>query len=300
MSENITISPQRKIGDIDADCTILEQGADTYTPTRHPVEQGAAITDHVYREPATLTMQIGFSNASAQADGSNDYVIEKYKALLALQATRQPLDVITGKRAYKNMIIAGLSVRTDQESEAALLCTCTMTEIIIVTTQVTSVASPDVQADPEQTAATQERGSIQPRPAALSPSPLVDTLTAQQGGSLGDVQEIPLVASPQSFSIQLDNVPYQMTATWRDVASSAVGDATASVGGGWMLDMADQVGMPIISGIPLVTGSNLLAQYAYLGIGQALVVQTSHDVDAVPTYDNLGAEAHVYAVATGG
>lgn len=110
------------------------------------------------------------------------------------------------------------------------------------------------------------------------------------------VNEIPLIPSSQTFGIVLNNVPYKMTVTWRDVAAGALGDLVSVVGGGWVLDIADQAGNPFVSGIPLVTGADLLDQLEYLGIAEQFLVQTSHDVDAVPTYTNLGLASHLYAV----
>jgi hypothetical protein len=37
-----------------------------------------------------------------------------------------------------------------------------------------------------------------------------------------------------------------------------------------------------------------LQQYQYLGFGVALLVATDGDLDAVPTYDNLGQQSHLY------
>jgi hypothetical protein len=134
------------------------------------VQQGAAIGDHMYREPAQLVFEIGFSNASEQAAGSNSYVVQKYEALLKLQATREPLVIVTGKRTYQNMVVLALAVTTDQESEAILACTATCEEIIIVATQTVTVPPADVQADPAKTGPVQARGTVQARPAALSPA----------------------------------------------------------------------------------------------------------------------------------
>lgn len=116
------------------------------------------------------------------------------------------------------------------------------------------------------------------------------------------VKEIPLIPAPQRFGVSLNNVNYQFTVVWRDVASSVLGDLTAMVGGGWVLDVADAAGNPIASGLPLVTGADLLAQLRYLDIGggAALIVQTSHDLDAVPTYTNLGDTSHLYVELAGG
>ena len=66
--------------------------------------------------------------------------------------------------------------------------------------------------------------------------------------------------------------------------------------GGWVLDVYDSGGNPIVTGIPLVTGENLLAQYAYLGFIGGLWVQTTSDPDAVPTFQNLGGDGQLYYV----
>lgn len=95
--------------------------------------------------------------------------------------------------------------------------------------------------------------------------------------------EIPLSGSPETFSIILKETTYQLTT--RYVAADM---------GGWLLDIADADGNPMANGLPLVTGSDLLAQYAYLGIGVALYVATDGDPDAVPTFDNLGTTSHLY------
>lgn len=104
---------------------------------------------------------------------------------------------------------------------------------------------------------------------------------------MAQVLEIQLIAGPQVFTITLDQVAYQLTVLWRDAPA---------VGGGWVLDIADSLGAPIVTGIALVTGADLLAQYEYLGIGGQLFVQTDYDLDAVPTFQNLGQTAHLYYV----
>ena len=292
-----TITVVRSISNLDIDCTIVETGTDNYTATRHPVEQGASITDHVYREPAQLIMEAGFSNSSAQAKGSETYVVDTYNDLLAMQADRSLLTVVTGKRTYKNMIITSLGQRTDQESETTLLCHITMTELIIVTTQVTTVPSSSAQANPQQTGDWQPMGVKQLSDGALSPDPVANALVSPTD----IIKEVPLVASTsQTLGVSINNVVNQMTAAWRDVASGALGDVSGTVGGGWMLDLADQAGNKIASGLPLVTGSDLLGQLGYLGLDTKLIVQTSHDATAVPTFSSLGDTSHLFAALTNG
>jgi hypothetical protein len=99
--------------------------------------------------------------------------------------------------------------------------------------------------------------------------------------------EIPLSGESQDFQITLGGVQYQMTLMWR-----------AAPQGGWVLDIADSAGNEIVSGIPLVTGCDLLGQYAYLNFGGELWVQTDADAAAVPTYDNLGTTSHLYFVTS--
>lgn len=98
--------------------------------------------------------------------------------------------------------------------------------------------------------------------------------------------EIPLTPLPQSLTIDLGSTTYQMTVTYN-------GDSNT-----WTLDIAAVDGTPVLQGIPVITGCDLLEQYGYLNFGGQLLVQTDHDVDAVPTADNLGITSHLYFVPT--
>jgi len=100
------------------------------------------------------------------------------------------------------------------------------------------------------------------------------------------IVEVPLSPQPQTFQIQLGQVTYNLTLAWND----------DTAGQCWVLDIADVNGSAIVSGIPLVTGSDLLSQYAYIGFSGALVVLTDGDATAVPTFKNLGINSHLYFV----
>ncbi|MBJ9732512.1 MULTISPECIES: phage baseplate plug protein [Burkholderia] len=97
--------------------------------------------------------------------------------------------------------------------------------------------------------------------------------------------EIPLTPDPQTFTLTLSGIDYQMTIQYRE-----------AWGAGWILDVADASGNPLVSGIPLVTGTDLLGQYAYLGFGGRLWVQGAADPDEIPTFDDLGVGSKVYWV----
>ncbi len=99
--------------------------------------------------------------------------------------------------------------------------------------------------------------------------------------------EIPLSGSPENFSVSLAGVEYKFNVWFKNVDQ-----------GGWIIDIAMADGTPLINGIPLVTGADLLAQYKYLGIAGELWVATDGNVDATPTYSNLGTASHLYFVSS--
>jgi hypothetical protein len=65
----------------------------------------------------------------------------------------------------------------------------------------------------------------------------------------------------------------------------------------WVMDISDSTGNPFASGIPLVTGVDLLGQLEYLGIPGALIVQSAGgDPLAAPTLANLGQTAFLFYI----
>lgn len=103
----------------------------------------------------------------------------------------------------------------------------------------------------------------------------------------GSTFEVPLTNAPQRITTSLGSTLYQLTVRW-NVAMNA-----------WMLDIADSSGNNIVTAIPLVTGVNLLEQYDYLNFGVLLFAFTDSDLDAPPTFDNLGSTGHLYFYVPG-
>ena len=96
--------------------------------------------------------------------------------------------------------------------------------------------------------------------------------------------EIPLKNNAQAFNITISNVVYGLLVAWNTFDAA------------WYLDIADQNSEPILQGLKLLPGVDLLDPYGYLGFGFGLQVQTDHDTFAAPTFDNLGTTSHLYAV----
>lgn len=97
--------------------------------------------------------------------------------------------------------------------------------------------------------------------------------------------EIPLSPEPQRFTVTLGGVDYRLSVQYRNAG-----------GAGWVLDIADASNQPLVSGLPLVTGVDLLGQYRHLQFGGRLWVQGAENPDDVPTYDDLGIGSHVFWV----
>ncbi|WP_416778201.1 phage baseplate plug family protein [Xenorhabdus budapestensis] len=94
--------------------------------------------------------------------------------------------------------------------------------------------------------------------------------------------EIPLRAENQQFDIQLGGINYRMRLQWRDCA-------------GWVLDVMHPNSEPIVSGIPLVFGVDILEQHRYLGFNGKLVFYCS-DPESETNREELGKNNRLYFI----
>ncbi|TXH35307.1 MAG: hypothetical protein E6Q98_16070 [Rhodospirillaceae bacterium] len=148
----------RKLGPLIAQVTIEESHHDELFITQHPVEAGAEITDHAVRRPAELILELGWSNSSEDAAADQNFVRNVYQALLDVQVSRQLIEIITGKRNYKNMLVASTSTVTNRKTEYTLLARVRCREVILARTQTVRVPSNSVMAKPQVTGTTQNQG----------------------------------------------------------------------------------------------------------------------------------------------
>lgn len=186
-SDLVVIKPRRSIGTFAAQVTLEESHSDQLEISDHPVQQGASITDHAYKRPAELTIKCGWSNSPASASALGgvigaatattdalksmfsgteaSYVAAVYEKLLALQASRVPFDVYTGKRKYVNMLVQGLFVVTSPETEHSLMVTAQLRQVIIVALRGATATQPPAsrQQDPGVTQEQVNTGKKSPR-----------------------------------------------------------------------------------------------------------------------------------------
>lgn len=100
---------------------------------------------------------------------------------------------------------------------------------------------------------------------------------------MADVYEIPLVNTPQRFGITLLGVNYVALNRWN--AQSEI----------WEFSLMDADGTPILSSMPLVTGTDLLMQHRHL-INASLICYTEGDELQPPTLDSLGQSSKVFFI----
>lgn len=99
---------------------------------------------------------------------------------------------------------------------------------------------------------------------------------------------IPFSNTPQDFSISIGDRDYNIIIKYN-----------FALDGCWLIDIYDDLtGVALICSIPLITGADLLEQYAYVGLKAKLIVYTDGDITAIPTIDNLGIDSNVYYQAT--
>lgn len=124
----------RAIGPVSVDAVLTEDHSSTLTITRHPVENGTDIADHSYLEPKKVKMTCGIEGRGSSRTGEGR-TTKTYEALLALQASRKPFDLVTGLRVYKNMLIDNLEVARDKKKANVLLVVASLSEIKVVSNQ---------------------------------------------------------------------------------------------------------------------------------------------------------------------
>lgn len=100
-----------------------------------------------------------------------------------------------------------------------------------------------------------------------------------------EVFKVPLENIPQRFAIELGGVPLLVESRWNAEMPA------------WELTVFDAAtSVPLIASLPLVSGVDLLAQHAHLGLGGQLHVLTDGDQLLPPTLENLGVEADLYFI----
>lgn len=123
----------------------------TYRKTQHPVLTGAAISDHIYAEPARVTLEIGMSDAMSSFTsgvwvGASTKSISAWQILKQLGSAKTLFTLTTRLDTYYNMAIVSAISPDDNKTKHALRASLVLEEIIAgsVSSTVASSAVPQV------------------------------------------------------------------------------------------------------------------------------------------------------------
>ncbi|PHP66553.1 hypothetical protein CSC94_12755 [Zhengella mangrovi] len=113
----------RAIGPIPVSVIETEAHDSTIEITKIPIEDGSSITDHAYRNPNRVTLDV-----------TSDAAVATYGALKALQESREPFVLITGLYVYRNMLIKALSPERNSSFSSVFRGKVVLQEAILVGT----------------------------------------------------------------------------------------------------------------------------------------------------------------------
>ena len=161
------------------DLAIRERHSDRLGITAHPIQTGAAITDHAFIMQPEFTLEFGWSNSSVSGiiqdftgtsltdvmtgELGEGYVKQVYAQIIALQHSRQLCTVVTGKRQYKNVLIESVETYTDADTAYSMIVSmnCKALQLVSVATTSTVGVSQSTQANPASTSPEQSNGTKQ-------------------------------------------------------------------------------------------------------------------------------------------
>lgn len=177
----IAVSPA--IGPVRLDVIVKERHTHELGITSDPIETGAEVNDHAYKKPKRIELEFGAGQAS-----------ETFNALVQLQESRQPFNVVSGLYIYTNMLIETLNADRDMLYSRVCSGRAALQEIIIVST---AYASSD---DAETGEAGQPGGKDSTRAAKPDGSIAGDNTTADRVSGTVNRGDQPVTTVPDGPS----------------------------------------------------------------------------------------------------
>ena len=162
------------IGDltIEFDVTTSETHTGSTTPTDHPVESGATVSDHAIDQPDELELSGMVSNTpvlalasersrSVLGGPSSARANDAYAEIVRTRKAKTLVSVETELKTYSNMLIVGESVTRDKDTRRILDITVRFREFRTATVESTAAPVPVSTVD----SAEPDLGRKQPAPA---------------------------------------------------------------------------------------------------------------------------------------
>jgi hypothetical protein len=172
---------------------VLRQGHERRNEvTKHPVEEGADITDNIRPEPVVVVIE-GIISATplsgAQDEDNPNRHIAAFDRLTKAVKERELIQIATGLAIYPKMAIESFSAPRDPKTGVDLYFTITAREVVFAVTQTTTVPKDALGAKgapPAAVASTQRKaapatnkGPKPTTPVTAAQKPQVDRVRAQ-------------------------------------------------------------------------------------------------------------------------
>lgn len=143
--------------EFDADLTISEQHRRNADVTDHPIEDGSVISDHVITNPERLTLNGFVTDSQLIILGSNQgRTQDAFDALDTLWRRAEPVNVVTTRKIYQNMIITQLQL--PHNAPDSMRFSIDMRSIQIVESNETFIERAQTQDVKDQAQPQQDRG----------------------------------------------------------------------------------------------------------------------------------------------
>jgi hypothetical protein len=152
---------QTSIGGYIFDAYLNIQHENEVTITEHPIETGAAVSDHAYIMPSKLTFQIGMTDCAqdiipGQFSGGSSRAVTAYSLLQEMKANRIPMEVVTRLATYENMLVQSVTAPDDHTTAHALKAAVVMQEIMVAVVKTVKISSRAQVTD------SRNKGTVQP------------------------------------------------------------------------------------------------------------------------------------------
>ncbi len=120
------------------------------TVTKHPIETGSTITDHVFKNNTVIDVNGLITNNSIGNSFEDDYRFNRLQTvhdlLVSLHDSRQVISISSQYKVYSNCIITSLSIPRNAQIGDSLSVSITLEQIQIVTSQFVTVSQALVDA----------------------------------------------------------------------------------------------------------------------------------------------------------
>lgn len=130
---------KKKIGSLEIDAVISENITFNNTVTSSPIESGESISDHIYNEPLSLSMECVISDSDPGRSSIFNVNVQSsiprqdaYETIRQMWLNKKVVSVVSGFEIYDNMAITSVDIPRSNDHYDSIIFTVEMTQIKIV------------------------------------------------------------------------------------------------------------------------------------------------------------------------